>query len=156
MARTCAVYACKCEGVTVSTTEDLRNRLADDDGSLPERWNAEDQPGTTLVGTLLRYETIVTDFGESQVAIIEDADDGTVWGVALFRTVLKKRFEQINPQPGDTLGLKYVGFVEPRTKGQNGYHNYVLRVVRGSGGGEAVAADARPAAAAGEGSELPF
>lgn len=141
----------------MSTTEDLRNRLAEDDGSLPERWNAEDEPGTTLVGTLLRYETIVTDYGESQVAVIEDADDGTVWGVALFRTVLKKRFETINPQPGDTVGLKYVGFVEPRTKGQNGYHNYVLRVVRG-GGGEAVAADARPAAAnAGDGDgDLPF
>jgi len=139
----------------VSTTEDLRNRLASDDGSLPERWNADDAPGTTLVGTLLRYETIVTDYGESQIAVIEDADDDTVWGVALFRTVLKKRFETINPQPGDTIGLKYVGFVEPRTKGQNGYHNYVLRVIRG-GGGEAMAADARPAAANDGDDDLPF
>ena len=141
-------------------TDELRARLAEDDGSLPERWNAEDEPGTTLVGLLLRYETIVTDYGESQVAVIED-EQGTIWGVALFRTVLKKRFETINPQPGDTVGLKYVGFVEPRTKGQNGYHNYVLRVVRGEGDAPprtAMAADARPAAAASEAEdgELPF
>ena len=46
--------------------------------------------------------------------MIEDADDGTVWGVLLGRTVLKKRFETLEPRPGDTLGLKYVGWVEPR------------------------------------------
>ena len=113
------------------TTSDLRTALAADNGSLPERWNPDDVLGMTLIGTLLRYEMIVTDFGEAQVAVIEDADDGTEWGVALFRSVLKKRFETLNPRPGDTIGLKYVGLTEPRNKGANAYHNYVLRVVRG-------------------------
>jgi len=110
--------------------DELRTKLADDDGSMPERWNPNDEPGTTLVGTLLRYETIVTKLGEGTLAVIEDADDGTVWGVLLGRTVLKKRFDTLAPKPGDTLGLKYVGFVEPRNKDSMGYHNYVLRVVR--------------------------
>lgn len=136
--------------------DELRTRLADDDGSLPERWNPDDTPGTTLVGTLLRYEMIVTDFGESTVAVIEDADDGTVWGVALFRTVLKKRFETLEPKPGDTVGLKYVGLVEPRNKDGRAYHNYVLRVVRGSDPvPAAVAADPRRDED-GVDSELPF
>lgn len=131
-------------GVTVSTTDQLRKALAEDDGSLPERWNAEDVPGTSLVGTFLRYEMIATEYGESNIAVIEDMDDGTVWGVALFRTVLRKRFETLQPQPGDTLGVKYVGFVEPRAKGSNGYHNYVVRIIRNSADGQtALAADAR-------------
>ena len=49
----------------MSTTEDLRNKLAEDDGALPERWNPDDQAGTTLVGTLLRFEMIVTKLGEA-------------------------------------------------------------------------------------------
>jgi len=116
----------------MSGLDELRRAVEEDDGSLPERWNADDEPGTTLVGTLLRYETIVTDYGESQVAVIQDAEDNTTWGVALFRTVLKKRFDTLNPQPGDTVGLKYVGLAEPRNKGANAYHNYVLRVMRGT------------------------
>src|SRR5262252_6416060 len=110
----------------MTSTDDLRKAIAEDDGSLPERWNAEDLPGTTLVGTLLRFEMIVTDFGEAQVAVIEDADDDHVWGVALFRSVLKKKFDQLAPRPGDMLALKYVGLAEPRTKGANAYHNYAM------------------------------
>jgi hypothetical protein len=103
-----------------------------------------------LVGTLLRYETIVTDFGPSQVAVIEDEDDGTVYGVALFRSVLKKRFDVLEPRPGDRLGLKYVGLAEPRTKGANPYHNYVLKVERNS------PSAATPAEAPEQAEELPF
>lgn len=138
----------------MSTTDDLRARLAEDDGSLPERWNPDDTPGVTLVGMLLRYETIVTEFGESKVAVIEDDDDGTVWGVALFRSVLKKRFETLEPKPGDTLGIKYIGFAEPRNKDARGYHNYVMRVMRGDATSTGGTPAAEPPAAADD--ELPF
>jgi hypothetical protein len=114
------------------TQDTLRHQVEADDGSLPERWNPEDLPGAMLVGTLLRFETIVTDFGPSQVAVIQDEDDGTVYGVALFRSVLKKRFDTLEPRAGDRIGLKYVGLAEPRTKGANPYHNYVLKVERNS------------------------
>jgi len=39
---------------------DLRTALAEDDGSLPERWNPDDEPGTTLIGIFQRTETIYT------------------------------------------------------------------------------------------------
>jgi hypothetical protein len=112
----------------MSTTDDLRSALAADDGSLPERWNPDDVVGTTLVGTFVRYESIVTQFGEMKIAVIQDADDDTVWGVGLGRTVLKKKFDTLEPQPGDSIGLKYVGFTEPRSKDSNGYHNYAMHV----------------------------
>jgi len=134
------------------TSNDLRTALAEDDGSLPERWNPDDEPGTMLVGTLLRFELIVTKLGEATIAVIEDADDGTEWGVLLGRSVLKKRFETLDPKPGDSIGLKYVGYVEPRNKDSQGYHNYVMKVQRNS------AAPATTAVAAddGEDGELPF
>lgn len=137
----------------MSTTDDLRHALAADDGSMPERWNPDDVAGTTLVGTLLRFETIVTRLGDATLAVIEDADGGTVWGVLLGRTVLKKRFETLEPRPGDTLGLKYVGWVEPRNKDAQGYHNYVLRVMRNSSNAAPVPA-AQPVAEQLE--DLPF
>lgn len=133
----------------------MRTKLADDDGSMPERWNPDDEEGTTLVGTLLRYETIVTKLGEGTLAVIEDADDGTVWGVLLGRTVLKKRFDTLAPKSGDTIGLKYVGFVEPRNKDSMGYHNYVLRVVRGASSASEAAATTTEAQPPDDG-ELPF
>lgn len=113
-------------------TESMRSELAADDGSLPERWNADDEPGTTLIGKLLRFETIVTEFGASPVAVIQDEDDGTVYGVALFRSVLKKKFDTLEPQPGDVVGLKYIGLIPPRNKDGRPYHNYAMRVERDS------------------------
>jgi len=130
------------------TMNDFRDALANDNGELPERWNPDDEAGTSLIGTFCGYETIATRLGEAQIAVVEDADDGTRWGVFLGRTVLKKRFETLHPQIGDTLGLKYVGWVEPRNKDANGYHNYVLKVMRAEGA---------PVAASDKGDpELPF
>jgi hypothetical protein len=117
----------------MATENNMRAELAADDGSLPERWNPEDEPGTTLIGTLLRFETIVTEFGASPVAVIEDGDDGTVYGVALFRSVLKKKFDTLEPKPGDVVGLKYIGLIPPRTKDGRPYHNYAMRVDRVNG-----------------------
>jgi hypothetical protein len=134
------------------TSNDLRTALAEDDGSLPERWNPEDEPGTMLVGTLLRFELIVTKLGEATIAVIEDDDDGTEWGVLLGRSVLKKRFETLDPKPGDSIGLKYVGYVEPRNKDSQGYHNYVMKVQRNN----AAPATTAIAADTGEDDDLPF
>jgi len=132
------------------TSNDMRAALANDDGSLPERWNPDDVPGTMLIGTLLRFDSIVTKIGPGSIAVIED-DDGTEWGVLLGRAVLKKRFETLDPKPGDSVGLKYVGYVEPRNKDSQGYHNYVMRVQRTN------TAPSTVAIAAGEtDDELPF
>lgn len=135
-----------------TNSNDLRAALADDDGSLPERWNPDDVPGTTLVGTLLRYELISTKLGEATIAVIEDDDDGTVWGVLLGRAVLKKRFETLDPKPGDGIGLKFVGYTPPRNKDAQGYFNYVLKVSRNSA---APATTAVAADSTGD-EELPF
>lgn len=133
------------------SSTDLRSQLAVDDGSLPDRWNPDDIAGTTLVGELVGWEEIVTDFGAAKIAIIEDEEDAHRWGVALFRSVLKKRFETLDPRIGDTIGLKYVGIQPPRTKGGNEYHNYVMKVIPAAGSRATTRAEA-----AEEESELPF
>jgi hypothetical protein len=133
------------------SSTDLRSQLAADDGSLPDRWNPDDEPGTTLVGELVGWEDIVTDFGPAKIAVIEDEEDGHRWGVALFRSVLKKRFETLDPRVGDTIGLKYVGVTPPRTKGGNEYHNYVMKVIPAVGSRSTTRAES-----AEEEGELPF
>lgn len=136
----------------MTTTNDLRNALAEDDGSLPERWNPDDTPDTTLIGTLLRFELIVTKLGEATIAVIKDEQDGTEYGVLLGRAVLKKRFDTLDPKPGDTIGLKYIGLVEATRKDMNPYHNYVMRVMHNA------AAPARAATAVDDSGDddLPF
>lgn len=139
----------------MSTIDEFRSKLDEDDGSLPERWNAEDIPGTSLVGTLLRFEPIVTEYGESSIAVIEEDSSGTEYGVALFRQVLKKRFDILDPQPGDMLGIKYVGQMQPRTKDARPYHNYVVHILR-SAAPPPPPADAKTATPALGEDDLPF
>jgi len=134
------------------TQDALRHAAEIDDGSLPLRWNPDDIPDTMIVGELLRYETIVTDFGPSQIAIVEDEDDGVAYGVALFRAVLKKKFDQLEPRPGDRVAVKYVGLEQPRQAGKNSYHNYVVKLERGTPVAAVPTADE---ASEGDG-ELPF
>ena len=134
------------------STTDLRSQLAADDGSLPDRWNPDDVPGATLVGELVGWETIVTDFGEAKIAVIVDEEDDHRYGVALFRSVLKKRFEQLEPRIGDTIGVKYVGIQPPRTKGANEYHNYVVKVIPAAGSRGATQAESLEE----EENDLPF
>ena len=134
------------------TMNDLRTAIANDTGELPERWNPDDEPDMVLVGTLLGVETLATDLGPARIAHIEDAEDGTVYGLMIERSVLKNRWEQLKPQNGDMVAIKYIGLTPPRVKGKNSYHNYVLRVARAEG----TVATAPAATAPADTDDIPF
>src|SRR5262245_28540660 len=95
----------------------MKARLDEDNGELPERWNPDDTPGQRLIGRLLRFESITTQLGVAKLAVIRSAEDDVTYGVLLGRDVLKKRFDLLDPRPGDWIGLKFHGRVHPRSGG---------------------------------------
>jgi len=106
--------------------DDLEDWLADQDGSGAPLWDP--QPGDTLTGVFLRYETRYSQKigGQCKIAIIEDRGEDlhAVW---LSRSVLASEYERQNPQAGDLVAPKYHGLQEPRGQGK-AYHNYTVRV----------------------------
>jgi hypothetical protein len=58
--------------------------------------------------------------------------DGTRVRIHGFSTVLKRRLGEIDPQPGELIGVSYLGEVASRIKGRKGYSNFA--VVRAGGG----------------------
>jgi hypothetical protein len=82
--------------------------------------------GDRLVGTVTDIDTIATDYGESPLLIVE-TDDGDVYSVACWHTVLKREVAKREPQVGDRIGIKYFGVRD----GQN-YEYYKLVLERPS------------------------
>lgn len=79
--------------------------------------------GERLVGTLLGSWDIETEFGTAHFIDLLNEQDGDKIAV-LCRTVLWRLVQQKKPQPGDTVGIKYLG-----KKGR--YHDYVMLVQKG-------------------------
>jgi hypothetical protein len=106
----------------------LLKRAEADTGEPPPYWDP--QPGDTLVGTLRFYTEGTTSVGDRKIAVIEQYPSGELISVWLSRSVLASEFERQQPQPGDGIGLKYVGLKAPRRPGGSEYHLYKLWVSR--------------------------
>lgn len=91
---------------------DLTDRL---DADYPPAWRPK--PDEKIVGTVLEVEMF--DRGEYQPypILTLDTGQGNV-AVHCFHTVLKNELAKKAPQPGDRLGIKYLG------KSDKGYESY--------------------------------
>jgi hypothetical protein len=84
-------------------------------GTLEDRLNADvegwrPEPGDQVLGTVIGVDTREGDYGPYPYIEVE-ANDGSYIGVHGFHTVLKNELARIEPQVGDTLGIKYFGKV---------------------------------------------
>jgi hypothetical protein len=107
-------------------SDGLRDRLNETRKS--EEWATTWKPdrGEMLVGTFEKMDTGSTKYGESRVAHIRD-EDGKLWGVWLFHSVLQDQWEQAEPTPGDRVGILYLG---KRAGSDYDYHHYDVEVER--------------------------
>lgn len=102
-----------------------------------ESWNPE--PGDKVIGALLGVERIATKVGSVPVLRIGRAD-GTVARVMAGRKVLRSELERKKAQPGDTVGILYVG--EAKSKDGQPFFNYrVVVVEKGPRGAECFVAE---------------
>jgi hypothetical protein len=82
----------------------LRQRMNSAGIDRPLSWSA--QPGDTLLGEFVRWETGTTRRGEEfRIAIIADAESGELRSVWTFYVALRSELKQADPQPGDLLGI---------------------------------------------------
>jgi len=105
---------------------DLRDRL--NENRRDNEWATTWEPGRgeMIVGTFEKMDTGTTEYGESRIAHIRD-EDGELWGVWLFHSVLQDQWEQADPEPGDEGGILYMGKREGSTYD---YHAYDVEVER--------------------------
>lgn len=92
-----------------------------------EGWKPE--PGDKLLGTVLTVSTSdAGGFGAYPLLEIV-SDDGEGIALHCFHAVLKTAVERWNPQPGERIGVKYVGKLEGRGAFE-GYEDYRMVVQR--------------------------
>lgn len=89
-----------------------------------------------LAGLILEVATLDTEYGPAPSFTIQ-GDDGNYWRYVALGEVAQKRIASLNPQVGDTLGVKYKGRVpSPTRKEKDGsptmYHDWRIAVERGS------------------------
>jgi hypothetical protein len=113
------------------THDTFKQAIADDDGSHPESWIPE--VGETLIGTLERYDSATTVYGESDIAVIRDEASGGLRGFWLLHAVAISEFAKQKPKPGERVAIKRL----PDGQNQNPqggraskYKRYLVRVDR--------------------------
>jgi hypothetical protein len=80
--------------------------LADRLDSDAEAWRPE--PGDRVIGTVIDVDSRTSEFGTYPIVVIE-TDDGNEISIHGFHTVLKNEFARRPPQPGERIGVKYLG-----------------------------------------------
>lgn len=115
-----------------------------------EAWRPDDDKlkhPNPLVGKVMEVTTGTGDFGDYPLLFVLD-ENGDEWRVHGFGTVLKSRIAELKPEPGDEIGLKYLG--TQKAKGfDTPYKNYKVVLEKGAAGKaegpdwEAIAASAK-------------
>lgn len=101
----------------------IEERLTGEDA---EPWIPE-TPGEHIFGEVEEVSTREGDYGEYSVVTLLTAD-GSVRSIAGFGTVLKGKLAELDPQPGDSLGVKFVG--EKTAKNQKEYKDWTVVIQR--------------------------
>jgi len=97
----------------------------------PQAWRPEKE-GDQIVGYLIRVETGSTPYGPAPVVIVR-GEDGAEHAIWLFSEAVKTGFRRAAPQPGEKIGIRYLGEQEvkhPQPGRKNTYHNFRVVVDR--------------------------
>ena len=96
-----------------STSRSLEDRL----DSAATGWKPN--PGDRLVGTVIDVDSRDGDYGVYPIVTVQ-TDNGDEIAIHAFHTVLRREFAKRQPQPGERIGVKYLG------KSDKGYESYKI------------------------------
>jgi len=82
-------------------------------------------PGDSLVGTFERLDHRAKSNGELFPVVEIRTDEGVLYAVWLFHTVLRQQFRAARPQPGERVAVRYDG--QRQSGGGRPYHAYRVR-----------------------------
>jgi hypothetical protein len=101
--------------------EDLDERL---DAEFAPAWRPE--AGEKLVGQIVVISERTGGFGRYPIVTLRQ-DDGSDLAIHAFHSVLSSRLAEVQPKPGERLGVKYEGKVEGA---KQPYHSYKVAIDR--------------------------
>jgi hypothetical protein len=102
------------------------------DEGYPQSWRPEKDDGDSpnpLIGTFVEMTSATTAYGPCWVMVVE-LDDKTRRSVWLIHTVLRNELSRVRPEPGERIGVKYLG---KQGEGATGYIGYRVKVDRPQG-----------------------
>lgn len=131
----------------------INDRLDEADA---EYWPGESKAaGDKLTGVVVERYQRNGDWGPYDVLEIRDAD-GDLFAWSAFGTVAKSRIEDKDPQPGDTIGLKYLGKKSPKSGVGQPYDDWKMVLEKSPQNAAAASAAPAPKPAAPDYDEEPF
>jgi hypothetical protein len=112
------------------TNDSFKQAVADDDGTHPESWIPD--VGDMLIGTIERYDTASTAYGEADIAVIKDEESGELRGFWLLHTRAISEFGRLSPKPGERVAIKRLPDGQSRNPSGRAskYRRYLVRVDR--------------------------
>lgn len=115
----------------VETSAEVTTPTPDDRPRIWDPVNDSTVPNP-LVGTVLSFDSIETDYGTRLIVLVHEESAGTVWSRLVAGTVLEGQFAHRKPAPGEVIRLEYVGEKVSTTGKFEGkaYHSWDLRVRR--------------------------
>jgi hypothetical protein len=104
----------------------LEERLQSDD---PEPWIAEDVDDSVWgeIEEITQRESNYSEGSDTFVTLI--TPNGDVVSVAIWGTVLKKKFAELAPKEGDKIGFRFLGEQVPKSGGKP-YKNWKVNIAR--------------------------
>jgi hypothetical protein len=97
----------------------LEDRL---ESGLPSAWRPDKEDPDILIGKVVSIEQGTSDYEPYPLIVIEQ-DDGEEKAVHGFHTVLKNELIRQKPQPGERIGIKYLG--EQPTKPGSKFKSFI-------------------------------
>lgn len=86
----------------------------------------EREEGAIVSGAIVEFRDVTTSWGDTTIMRVNDEETGLV-DVWLSGSVLTKWREEMQPQVGETVGLKCLG-KQPTKDGSNSYWNYYVEI----------------------------
>lgn len=83
----------------------LKKRLDEKTGEYADAWRPEQ--GDDVVGDVIRVDA--HDGGHGEYSIVTLATEKGEVAIHAFKTVLRSKFEEREPKPGDLIAVKYLG-----------------------------------------------
>jgi len=102
-------------------SRDLRRALDARAQPYPPTWRHE--PGSVLVGRLVRYSQAPTRYGPAVVAWVEPDDGSSTVALWITPAVLLAEFKRLRPEPGEMIGAR-------RLDDADNYQRWALEVDR--------------------------
>ena len=103
-----------------------------------------ERAGESVEGEIVSLDVTSSEFTDEAIPVIVLKQDDAVYrSVRGYHSVLRARLTEAVPRVGDRLAIKYEGRKQNR-KGTGSYHNYTVRLARGSSAPTDAGADVAP------------